>query len=152
MNVMKKIISYAASFLIIASVAAAPGSKLVEQFKATFPNAQNVKWVEDKQGYFVSFHQSGDFSKVLYNTAGDFVCSWKYSTGEGLPTSIVLRLNKKYSGSKIIGVTELTTEDDTLYEVKASKGSKLYSITFSSGGTILNESKFNNQNADETKG
>jgi len=149
---MKKIISYAASFLIIASVAAAPGTKLIEQFKATFPNAQNVKWVEDKDGYFVSFYQNTDFSKVLYNTAGDFVCSWKYSTGEDLPTSVVMRMNKRYATAKILGVTELTTEDDTLYEVKASKGSKLYCITFSGNGTIMKETKFNNQNADSTKG
>jgi len=148
MNVMKKIISYAASFLIIVSVAAAPGSKLIEQFKATFPNAENVKWAEDKDGYFVSFFQAGDFSKVLYNTAGDFVCSWKYSTGHELPTSVVMKMNKKYSEAKIIGVTELTTDDNTVYEVKAAKGSKLYCITFSSNGTIIEETKFTNQNAD----
>lgn len=149
---MKKIVSYAASFLLMASVAAAPGTKLIEQFKTTFPNAQNVKWTEDKQGYFVSFYQSGDFSKVFYNTEGDFVCSWRYSTGEDLPTSIVMKMNKKHASAKILGVTELTTEHETMYEVKASKGTKLYSIVFSSHGTIMQETKFNNQNADDKKG
>lgn len=149
---MKKIVCYAASFIMIVSAAAAPGSKLIEQFKKTFPNAQNAKWNEDKQGYFVSFYQNGDFAKVLYNKDGDFLCSWKYSSGEDLPTGVVIKMNKKYAGAKMIGVTELTTENDTVYEVKAAKGSKLYTITFSADGSILKETKFNNQNAEETKG
>jgi len=51
-------ILYAACVLIVASVAAAPGSKLVERFNQTFPNAKNVKWLDDKDGYFVSFTQN----------------------------------------------------------------------------------------------
>ena len=149
---MKRIISYVASFLIATSVIAAPGTKLIEQFKSTFPNAQNVKWAEDKAGHFVSFYQDGNLEKVFYNKEGDFVCSWKYSTGHELPTSVVMKMNKKYSEAKIIGVTELTTADNTVYEVKAAKGSKLYCITFSSNGTIIEETKFTNQNADATKG
>ena len=44
---MKKILVSCASVLLLAlSVAAAPDSKIVEQFKKTFPNAVNVKWNE----------------------------------------------------------------------------------------------------------
>lgn len=127
---MKKIISYAACLIIATSVAAAPGSKLLQSFSETFPNAKNIKWNDDKNGYSVSFNQNGNFEKVLYNKEGDFVCSWKYSDGSTLPTNIVIELKKKYSECKMIGVTEYATQDKTLYEVKLSKGEKLYSVKF----------------------
>ena len=139
---MKRVISYAASLLIVISAAAAPSSRLVQQFKTTFPNAENVKWSEDKTGYFASFYQEGNFEKVFYNQEGDFVCSWKYTDGKDLPTNIVVKLNKKFSDSKIIGVTLLTTQDNVTYEVKLSKGSKLYSLTISPDGSITNEDKY----------
>jgi len=143
---MKKIITYAAGLLITCSVAAAPGSKLIQAFKQTFPNAENVKWSDDKAGYFVSFYDHGNFEKVLYNKEGDFVSSWKYTDGKNLPTNIAMTLNKKYGENKIIGVTELTTQTDVIYSIQLSKGDKLYSLQTSSDGAILKEQKFESQN------
>ena len=144
---MKKIILYAVCILIVSSVAAAPGSKLVQKFNQTFPNAKNVKWSDDKAGYFVSFYQNDDFKKVFYGKGGDFVCSWKYSNGDELPVNIIMKLNNKFGEAKILGVTELTTESSTVYEVKVSKGSKLYNLNFLADGTLTKENKFINQNA-----
>jgi hypothetical protein len=146
---MKKIITYAAGLLITCSVAAAPGSKLIQAFKQTFPNAENVKWSDDKAGYFVSFYDHGNFEKVLYNKEGDFVSSWKYTDGKNLPTNIVLTLNKKYGESKILGVTELTTQTDVVYSVQLSKDDKLYSLQASPDGTILKEQKYNSQQTND---
>jgi len=139
---MKTIISYVACLLIISSVAAAPGSKIIQAFNETFPNAENVKWADDKAGYFVSFYQSGNFEKVLYSKEGEFVCSWKYSDGKELPVNILMVLNKKYKDFKIIGVTELTTQDNVNYEVKLSNGNKLYSVNMLADGSITKEQKY----------
>ena len=145
MNVMKKIISYAACLMIVTSVAAAPGSKLVQAFNETFPNAKNVKWSDDKAGYFVSFYQNENLEKILYNKEGEFVCSWKYSDGKELPVNIVMTLNKKYDQAKIIGVTELTTQGNVTYDIKLNKGDKLYAVIIQSDGTITKEQKFDYQ-------
>jgi len=136
-----------ACVLIVLSLAAAPGTKLIQQFNETFPNAKSVKWSDDKAGYYVSFYQNEDFKKVFYNKEGDFVCSWKYSNGEGLPTNIIMKLNKRYGEAKILGVTEVTTEGDVVYEVKLAKGSKLYSVNLLSDGTVEKENKYINQDA-----
>ena len=146
---MKRIISCAATILIISSVAAAPGSRLIEKFNATFPNAKNVKWSDDKSGYFVSFYQNENFEKVLYSRESDFICSWKYSNGEDLPTNIVLTLNRKYGESKILGVTELATPTNVRYDIKISKGTKWYSLDILSDGTITKEEKFTNQDVND---
>lgn len=145
---MKKVISYVAGLLITCSVAAAPGSKLIQTFKETFPNAENVKWTDDKNGYYVSFNQHGNFEKIFYNKESDFVCSWRYSDGKDLPTNIVMALKKKYGESNITGVTELTTQNYVVYSIKFLKGDKLYVLQTSADGTILNEEKYINQNAE----
>jgi len=144
---MKKIILNVACILIVSSLFAAPGTKLIQKFNETFPNAKSVKWNDDKAGFYVSFYQNEDFKKILYNKDGEFVCSWRYSNGDELPTNIIMKLNKKYGEAKILGVTELTTEGNSFYEVKLSKGPKLYCITLLTDGSITNENKFTNQDA-----
>ncbi len=147
MNVMKKMILYVASLFLIAAIAAEPGSSLQQKFSETFPNAKNVKWADDKAGYYVSFMQNGNFKKAFYNKEGNFICSWKYSDGNDLPVNIIIKLNRKFEGAKIIGVTEYTSENNTLYNIKLSKGQKLYSLDMSSDGSISDEQKFNYQPA-----
>ncbi len=142
---MKRTIIYAASLLITLSAAAAPGSKLIQAFNQTFPNAQNVKWSDDKAGYFVSFYINNNFEKVFYNKSGDFICSWKYTDGKELPTNITVRLNKKYGDHTILGVTELATNENTTYNVKFSKGDKWYSVTAHANGEIVKEEKYSAQ-------
>jgi hypothetical protein len=142
-NVMKKIISYAACLIMITSVAATPTSKVLQLFNETFPNATNIKWSDDKQGYFVSFTQNGNFEKVLYSKSGNFICSWKYSDGKELSTPIVMALKKNYKDCEITGVTEFATDQNVSYEVKLSNSKNWYSVKVSSEGKIISCDKFN---------
>ena len=148
MNVMKKMILYAACVLIVSSVAAMPGSKIVQRFNETFPNAKNVKWIDDKDGYFVSFSQNQDFNKVFYNKQGSFVYSLKYFSGDELPANIKVALNDKFGGSKILGVTEATTQSNTIYNVKLSKEGKLYCLDILTDGSVIKQEEFTDSNAD----
>ena len=147
MNVMKKMILYAACVLIVSSVAAMPGSKIVQRFNETFPNAKNVKWIDDKDGYFVSFSQNEDFNKVFYNKQGSFVYSLKYFSGDELPANIKVALNDKFGESKIIGVTEATTQSNTVYNVKLSKAGKLYCLDMLTDGSVIKQEEFTDSNA-----
>lgn len=140
---MKKAIVYAACALIVTTAAAAaPGSKLVKNFNRTFPNAQNITWRDDAAGYFVTFTQNGNYNKVFYTKEGAFVYSLKYFSGEGLPVGVSMELNKQYPYSKIAGVTELTTFNNTMYSVKLTKGDKLYAVDILTDGTIVKEEEF----------
>ncbi len=145
---MKKVILYFATcILIVSSVAAMPDSKIVKRFHETFPNAQNVKWMDDNAGYFVSFTQNGNFNKVFYNTAGNFVYSLKYCNGNELPTNIVMSLNKEFGNSKILGVTEVTTQNNMVYNIKLSKEDKLYDLNLLADGTVVKQEVFDNGNS-----
>ena len=145
---MKKAIAYLATcILIVSSIAAAPGSKIFQRFNETFPNAKNVKWIDDKEGYFVSFSQNENYNKVFYNKDGDFVYSLKYSNGDQLPTNIAMALNKKFGETKMLGVTEVTTQTNTVYNVKLSKDEKLYCLNILTDGTIVKQEDFINNSA-----
>ena len=139
---MRKVILYAASFFIIAAATAAPGTKLLQRFNETFPNAKNVKWRDDAAGYFVSFTQNGNFNKVFYNKTGNFVYSIKYVDGATLPVNIIMALNKNFGESKIIGVTEVTTQNNLAYNIKLSKDEKLYCLDLSADGSITKQEVF----------
>ncbi|HEX5153865.1 MAG TPA: hypothetical protein VFW07_20600 [Parafilimonas sp.] len=144
---MKKTILYVATcFIIGSSIAAAPGSKVLERFNETFPNAKNVKWNDNKKGYFVSFYQNDNFNKVFYNKAGNFVYSLKYSNSDALPTNIAMSVREKFEGAKIIGVTEATTQTNTVYNIKLSKGEKIYCVDLSPDGTVAKQEEYINGN------
>lgn len=146
---MKKIIVCATVLCMSFSSMAAPGSKLIQKFKETFPSAENVKWSDDIDGYYVSFHQHGNFEKVFYDTEGEFVCSWKYTDGSDLPTNILLQLKRKFGESTINGVTELTRDDGTIYEIKLSTKDKWYSVQTTADGSISGIKKFKKVNVNE---
>jgi len=141
---MKKTIVYVIACVMIASsVNAMPGSGVIQKFKETFPNAKNIKWSDDKAGYFVSFMQNGNFNKVLYNKDGDFVYALKYCNTEGLPNNIAMELNKKFGESKILGVTEVTTPNKMFYGINLSKESKLHVLNVAADGSITKEEVYN---------
>jgi hypothetical protein len=146
---MKKIVVCAAVLFMALSAFAAPGSKLVKKFTETFPNAENVRWSDDKDGFFVSFHQHGNFEKVFYDKDGDFVCSWKYSNGNDLPTNILLQLKHRFGESTINGVTELTQGEGSVYEIKLSTKDKWYAVQTAADGGISDVKKYKRHDAVE---
>ena len=142
---MKKAILYFVTcVLLVTSAAAMPGSKILQRFSQTFPNAQNIRWRDDKAGFFVSFTQNGNFNKVFYNTAGDFVYSLKYYHADALPTNIAMALNKQFGESKVIGVTEITTQNNMVYNIKLTKEDKLYDLNVLADGSVTKQEEFNN--------
>jgi hypothetical protein len=141
---MKRAIVYAACIFIVSTAAAAPGSKLVQRFNETFPNAKNVKWIDDKAGYFVSFTQNENYNKVFYNKEGNFVYSLKYFSGDALPVNILMAINGKHDAAKIVGATELTTQNNTVYDVKLTKEDKIYCLNLLTDGTIIKEEEYIN--------
>ena len=144
---MKKAIIYVACFFIVSAAAAAPGSKLIKLFNTTFPNAKDVQWKDDKAGFFVSFTQNGNYNKVFYNKENDFVYAIKYYSGDELPTNIIVAMNKAYGETKILGVTEVTTENSIIYNIKLTKKDKLYCLNVLPDGTVATEEKFTYENA-----
>lgn len=116
---MKKI-----SLMIVAAICAvnawafSPNSKVLKAFNERFSKAQQVKWEDDEDRYYVSFVMSGVRSRVFYNKDGEIVRAIRYYQPENLPVGIQNRLLKEYPDYKQFGVVELTEGDTVNYIVK----------------------------------
>jgi hypothetical protein len=140
---MKKLFAIVmALFVFTAAVFANVNEQLVFSFNKSFPAAQNAKWSEDANGYFVSFTQYGILSKVAYNIDGDFLYALRYYSEENLPGSILTRVKEKFPNKKIFSVTEVSTADDINYHIKLEDAKKWYGIMVTPSRTITMEERF----------
>ena len=92
--------------------------KLLQAFKQTFPDAQQVKWAEQEDKYMVNFKQGDVLTKIEYDKEGNFLSSLRYYSEKNLPVNILCRLQKKYGDKKVFGVTEMTTDSAVEYYIK----------------------------------
>lgn len=145
-NVQKTIVS--ALFILTVSVSAfaAKGfsinEKLLQSFKATFPNAQQVKWLEQSDKVTVNFTQNGILTKIDYDKDGNFVSSLRYYTEKNLPVNILCKLQKKYADKKVFGVTELTTDASVEYYIKLEDDKNWITVKSNTDGNLQVIEKF----------
>ena len=120
--VKQRLLAFACLITISAGAFATKGvsisEKLLQSFKATFPDAREVKWHEETDMYTVDFTESNILTKVRYDKDGNFIGSLRYYTEKNLPVNVLCKLQKKYAGLKVFGVTEVTTESSVEYYIK----------------------------------
>jgi len=92
--------------------------KTLQLFKQTFPNAEQVKWIEQADKNTVNFKDDGVLIKIEYDKEGNFISSVRYYTEKNLPINILCKLQKKYGDKKVFGVTEMTTDNTVDYYIK----------------------------------
>ncbi len=92
--------------------------KMLQTFKQTFPDAQQVVWSEQGDKYTVNFRQGDILSKVEYDKDGNFLNSLRYYSEKNLPVTILCRLQKRFSDKKVFGVTEMATDSSVEYYIK----------------------------------
>jgi hypothetical protein len=92
--------------------------KLLNSFKQTFPDAEQVKWMEQEDKYTVNFKEKGILTKIEYDRDGNFLASVRYYTEKNLPVNIICKLQKKFADKTVFGVTEMTTDNAVEYYIK----------------------------------
>jgi hypothetical protein len=116
--------------------------KLLRVFQQTFPDAKQVKWVEEPNGYQVSFRQNDILTKVVYDKDAHFVNTLRYYSEKNLPVTIICQLQKKYAGETIWGVTEVSTESSTEYYVKLVDDRNWYTVRSDADGNMQTVEKY----------
>jgi hypothetical protein len=117
--------------------------KLLHVFRQAFPDARQVKWLEEPDGYEVSFRQNDILTKVVYDKDAQFISSLRFYTEKNLPVTIIYRLHKKYPGKTVWGVTELSTEFSTEYDVILVDDRKWYRVHSDAEGNMQTIEKYN---------
>ena len=116
--------------------------KLLETFKQTFPNAEQVKWMEQPDKYTVNFKEDGILTKIDYDMDGNFVSSLRYYSEKNLPVNVICKLQKKYADKKVFGVTEMTTDSAVEYYIKLEDATSWITVKSNVDGNLTVVEKY----------
>lgn len=110
--------------------------QLQQSFEKSFPNARNVHWEDNQNGFAVEFVIESVFTRISYDREGKFTGSLRYYSRQLLPFYIAEAIRKEYQGQEIFGVTEVTTPTEIAYYVKLESAKHWTTIRVDSDGTI----------------
>ena len=113
---MKKILVL---LLIVATIPAMAtdsiSAKVTKSFNETFPEAVDVKWYTTPEGSEVYYDQSGMKCHIWYDAKGRVLKTRRDYSEKELCPFIKAKVNRKYAGKKIYGVTEINDDNELSY-------------------------------------
>jgi hypothetical protein len=120
--------------------------KILKIFHQNFPEITDYSIYKDGDSYIVSIinKRNNSLCKVYYDTKGNILQTIKYYNEEDLPTFIRSKVDSKYRGKAISGITEFTNDDDHFYQVALEDSKSLLIVRFDSWGVMYNEMKYAN--------
>ena len=110
--------------------------KMLQTFKQTFPDAQQVVWAEQGDKYIVNFRQADILTKVEYDRDGNFLNSLRYYSEKNLPVTILCRLQKKFPDKTVFGVTEVATDSSVEYYIKLEDATQWITVRSNIDGNL----------------
>jgi hypothetical protein len=119
---MKKVMYLAVVMISLSSVAATPpevNEKVMNAFKQTFTEAEDVSWseVENTNTYQANFKVSEVAVKAFYDDDGNLLQTIKYYDEKNLPSTILAKLKIKQAGKEIFGVTEIANNYEVAFHI-----------------------------------
>ena len=142
---MKKLIIFTCLFAALSATASNPpevSEKVLKAFSETFMKATDIVWHEVKNLYEASFKQSEIITRAIYDQDGNLLRTTRYYSQENLPINIITKLQKRYAGKSVYGVTELSTEDQVSYHITMQDEKNWYIIKADKWGSLELEQKY----------
>ena len=142
---MKKLIILTCLFATLSVAASNPpevSEKVLKAFNQTFMKATDVVWHETKNLFEASFKQSEIISRAIYDANGNLLRTTRYYSQENLPIHILTKIQKRYGGKSIYGITELSTGDGVSYYITLQDDTHWYVIESDSWGSLEQTKKF----------
>lgn len=142
---MKKLIIFTCLFAALSATASNPpevSEKVLKAFSETFMKATEVVWHEVQNLYEASFKQSEVISRAIYDQDGNLLRTTRYYSQENLPINILTKLQKRFAGKSVYGVTELSTDDEVSYHITMQDEKNWYIIKADNWGGLELEKKY----------
>ena len=111
--------------------------KILSAFQKEFSFAKNVKWETEGNLARVYFLLNDQGITAWYNSDAELVTTARNILFNHLPISVMRSLDKEYSDAYILGITEITRNDETYYQIRADKRGKKYFLKANSSGNII---------------
>ncbi|TMI98177.1 MAG: hypothetical protein E6H08_00590 [Bacteroidetes bacterium] len=142
---MKKLIILTCLFAALSATASNPpevNEKVLKAFGETFMKATEVVWHEVQNLYEASFKQSEIISRAIYDQDGNLLRTTRYYSQENLPINILTKLQKRYAGKSVYGVTELSSGEEVSYHITMQDEKNWYIIKADNWGGLELEKKY----------
>jgi hypothetical protein len=142
---MKKLVIFTCLFAALSATASNPpevNEKVLKAFSETFMKATDVVWHEVQNLYEASFKQSEVISRAIYDANGNLLRTTRYYSQENLPIHILTKIQKRYAGKSIYGVTELSMGDGVSYHITLQNETTWYVVESDSWGSLELTKKF----------
>jgi len=142
---MKKLIIFTCLFAALSATASNPpevSEKVLKAFSETFMKATEVVWHEVQNLYEASFKQSEVISRAIYDQDGNLLRTTRYYSQENLPINILTKLQKRFAGKSVYGITELSTDDEVSYHITMQDEKNWYIIKADNWGGLELEKKY----------
>ena len=132
-----------AAIMTTTAVSATPVSeKILKIFTTAFPEVQETTWYNYETYYSVYFKKSDDSKcRIDYDTDGKIIYTTRYYSGEALPPFIRGKVNEKFPGKQIFGVTEISSPDEMTYHIVLENDKSWVNINSNATGSINVEKK-----------
>ena len=144
---MKKIIfACFVAFIATTSVFAAPASivteKVLKIFHDAFPEVKQPTWYNFGNYYEVYFTNADNLScRIDYSPDGIVLSTTRYYTSQNLSPAIRAKVNEKYPGTKIFGITEVSNNVMVIYHIVLEDSKYWLNIQSDATGNISLEKK-----------
>jgi hypothetical protein len=144
---MKKIILACLITIVSAtSVIAAPKSfvteKVLKVFHEAFPEVKQPSWYTFDNYYEVYFTNPDNSScRIDYSPDGIVLSTTRYYTEQNLSPAIRAKVNEKYPGKKIFGITEVSNSENLIYSIVLQDEKYWYNIESDATGVIKLDKK-----------
>ena len=141
---MKKIlvICLVAVLTTTAASAVPVNEKVLKVFAISFPEVQETTWYNYDTYYSVYFKNTDDSKcRIDYDTEGNIMSTTRYYSSEALPPFIRGKVNQKFPGKKIFGITEVSSADELAYHIVLEDEATWYNIKSDAIGSISLEKK-----------
>ena len=139
---MKKIIfaclvTIASSTSIFAAPASLVTEKVLKVFHEAFPEVKQSSWYTFDNYYEVYFTNPDNSScRIDYSPDGILLSTTRYYTEQNLSPAIRAKVNEKYPGKKIFGVTEVSNSEKVTYNIVLEDDKNWYNIESDATGFI----------------
>jgi hypothetical protein len=134
---MKRVLFGLVLLISTISFAATPvNEKVTSRFAETFPAAQNAKWYEYENFYEVFFVNNDITCRVKYDLEGNIISARRDYYANHLSLYLLAKVKEKFTGKKIFGVTEVTTQDGVIYTIVLEDDKNWTTITSNETGNF----------------
>ncbi|MHA4846111.1 hypothetical protein ACX0G7_18180 [Flavitalea antarctica] len=115
----------------------AVNSRVLKSFYRNFKAPAPVQWSTDDQFYLAYFVNDGVQHRITYRKNGKMVQTLKTYAAEKLNKDIRSQVEEAYDGYDITGVTELTSDLDTVYFVNIESRRKFKEVVVYEGELMV---------------